>query len=127
MLQLPAQLLHALSLHLDHKHQRLLLRLPECTWAAVGLHWEWLETGSAFSSWVLRAAAKPRPLVADLQVPLEVPLEGRLLHLLLQLVIVLQLHHQLLHLPLESNTDITLLGGLPSLGFSLVSRGLPVS
>lgn len=41
MLQLPAQLLHSLSLHLDHKNQRLLLRLPECTWTAVGLQGEW--------------------------------------------------------------------------------------
>lgn len=37
LLQLPALLLHALALHLNHKQQRLLLGLPECTWAAMGL------------------------------------------------------------------------------------------
>lgn len=37
LLQLPPLLLHTLTLHLDHKQQWLLLRLPECTWAAMSL------------------------------------------------------------------------------------------
>lgn len=37
MLQLPALLLHALTLHLNDEQQGLLLGLPECTWAAMGL------------------------------------------------------------------------------------------
>lgn len=40
VLQLPALLLHTFTLHLNHKQQRLLFRLPECTWAAVGLKGE---------------------------------------------------------------------------------------
>lgn len=37
VLQLPALLLQALALHLNDKQQGLLLRLPECTWAAMRL------------------------------------------------------------------------------------------
>lgn len=86
---------------------------------APGLPWACRreEGGAALSQWGLAEirweacpAPRPRPLAAHLQVPLQVPLEGRQLHLLLQLLVVLQLRLQLLQLPLQASTHITLSG-----------------
>lgn len=123
VLQLPALLLHALTLHLNHKEQRLLFRLPECTWAAVGLKGGGRYTrgrGHPQTNQLLRD--KLGPSHTHLDVPLQVLLERRLLDSLPQLVVNLQLCRQPLYLPLRARRRITpsALTNLPTIPCSRV-------